>query len=132
MAYVTLEYYTDTFGGSFTDTRVTERLLDASSDIVDGLVTHPITAVTTRVQRAVCYETELLLSQGGLDAISGLAIVTAGLSRSETTEKVSSNREPLPTFGGIPVSPITISLLRSDGLLVRGAAEPDATAGGGA
>ena len=71
MAYIDYEFYTGTFGGSDVPQEDFTRLAQMASDIVDAIVYRPISEVTERVKRAVCYEMDMLFAQGGADAANG-------------------------------------------------------------
>ena len=126
MGYVTKEYFDETFHGTFMSDAQFERMSMIASDVIDTVVLQPITALTDTEQlaKAASYQIEYLLTQGGTDAINGAAVnqfavtekmddytITEGLSDSAEKSKLSIN--------GIPLSPLTISILRKLGLMHR-------------
>lgn len=126
MAYITKEYYDDTFHG--TEIPVTEfgRIADVASDIVfdtcnvkpnDDDVEDPT------FKKAVAYETEFLYEQGGLDAVLGFsdaALASAGERLGDySASGNNAARRGVKFVNGVPVSPMAIMLLRRLGLMCR-------------
>ena len=79
-------------------------------------------------KEAICYEIELLCEQGGTDAINGFSEYAQGLkSESLGSYSVSGGGgnassdgvKVIETIAGIPVSSISIMLLRKIGLMNR-------------
>ena len=121
MAYIDYNYYIGAFGGSLIPCAEFEYLAAASSDILDALVTSEITSVSDNVKRAAAYEAEMLYIQGGLEALGGLAMSGGGVSERVGDYSVSGTGKSgsLKSMGGIPVSPLSVALLRQDGLTRR-------------
>lgn len=128
MAYITAEYYNDTFKGASIDSEELSRLLTAASDAIDMAVVAPIKEVTENVKRATAYQVECLYEQGGVSALHGFSAAgNAGSSESLGNYSVSraspaSGKEQwrnFPVINGIPISPMAINLLRKDGLMRR-------------
>jgi len=70
------------------------------------------------LMRAVCWQIELLLHSGG---VSALAAPERRADRQTVGEITLSWRDEqdAPAYGGIPVSPLAVHLLRSAGLMCR-------------
>lgn len=123
MSYVTYDYYVTAFGGTLIPEEEFDYLADAASTVVDLLVTVPIVSVTETVRRAVLYETEVLFAQGGTDAIGGLASVTSGIDERIGNYSIGtpyvSNQKRCYSIGGVPVSGLTLMLLKKEGLMTR-------------
>lgn len=126
MAYITAEYYNQTFHGETIESSELTRLLDAASDAIDMAVVTPITTVSDNVKRATAYEVECLFEQGGISALHGFSAAgSAGGTEHLGDYSVShgsaagGDTAPYPVINGIPISPIAISLLRKDGLMNR-------------
>lgn len=128
MAYITAEYYKDTFGGvEIADDELT-RLVQAASDAIDMAAVLPIEVVTENVMRATAYEVECLFQYGGIDAIHGFSSVGTGAGGNERLGDYSVSAGATSSAGGssaftaingIPISPFAIELLRKDGLMRR-------------
>ena len=123
MKYLSYEAYVATFGGSAVPEEEFDYLANASSAIVDLLVSRPLTVITDAIRLAVAYQVETLYAQGGLDAISGLATVTSGIDEKLGDYSIGTpyvaNERRCYSIGGIPVSGITVSILRREGLMSR-------------
>lgn len=126
MAYIDASYYTEKFGSEDNFSSEFERIADIASDVIDSLCTVTPTEkdlVDDRFKKAVAYEVELLEAQGGVDAILGFSEASqCGANESLGDYSVSGNggaQQIITTKGGIPVSPMTISLLRKLGLMSR-------------
>ena len=126
MAYVTLEYYKGTFLGNPIEEADFNRLAMIASDVIDALVTRPINDDTDKDQlaKATAYQVEYIAAQGGIAAVTGAAenqkIVTEKLDDySIAEERTEESKQRLPTINGIPVSPLTLSILRKMGLMSR-------------
>lgn len=121
--YISYEYYISGFGGNLIPENEFEGLAEASTDIIDLLVTSPITSVTDELRRAAAYEAETLYSQGGSDALSGLAAVTSGIDEKLGDYSIGtpyvSNEKRCYSIGGIPVSGMTVAILRKAGYMSR-------------
>ncbi len=128
MAYITAEYYKDTFKGvEIADDELT-RLVQAASDAIDMAAVLPIKVVTENVMRATAYEVECLFQYGGIDAIHGFSSVGNGAGGNERLGDYSvgggaassaGGESAFTVVNGIPISPFAIELLRKDGLMRR-------------
>ena len=126
MTYVTKEYYVNTFKGKTISEDEFERLAARASDVIDALVTVPIddTVDTDLLAKATAYQLEYIKAQGGIEAVTGYADSQMAVSekldeysiQEERTDKAVQNQ---PSIGGIPISPLTISILRRMGLMSR-------------
>ena len=122
-SYISYEYYISGFGGCLIPEAEFDPLASAATDIIGVLVTSPITAVTEEIRRAAAYEAETLFSQGGTDALSGLAAVTSGIDEKLGDYSVGtpyvSNEKRCYSIGGVPVSGMTLAILRRAGYMSR-------------
>lgn len=128
MAYITAEYYRNTFQGVEIADSELARLIQAASDAIDLAAVLPIKEVTENVMRATAYQVECLYQHGGVDAIHGFSSVGAGVGGSESLGDYSVSNGSAASAGsagaftvvnGIPISPFAINLLRKDGLMRR-------------
>ena len=124
MAYIDYEFYTATFGGDAVPQAEFARLAQMASDIVDAIVYKPITEVTDRIRRAVCYELDMLYAQGGVEAVNGQSagkISYENLGDYSVTAQTASTASASASLSlnGIPVSKLAESLLRAEGLMSR-------------
>ena len=123
MKYICYEYYVSNFGGSLVPEDEFGYLANAAEDVIDMLVTTTITAVTNNVRRAAAYELETLYSQGGTDALTGLASITSGIDEKLGDYSLGtpyvSNEKRIYSIGGVPVAGLTLALLKKDGLMGR-------------
>lgn len=121
--YISYEYYISEFGGNLIPENEFDVLAAASTDMIDLLVTSPIVSVTDSIRRAAAYETETLYSQGGSDALSGLASVTSGIDERLGDYSIGtpyvSNEKRCYSIGGVPVSGMTVAILRKAGYMSR-------------
>lgn len=124
MAYIDYEFYTGTFGGSDVPQEDFTRLAQMASDIVDAIVYRPISCVTERVKRAVCYEMDMLFAHGGVNAAMGQSdgeISYEMLGDYSVTAQTASQKSASTalSLNGIPISKLAESLLRAEGLMSR-------------
>jgi len=123
MSYLSYDDYITEFGGEAIPAREFEHLSADASTIVDLLVTTPIVAVTEAIRRAVAYQAETLYAQGGIDATSGLATVTSGIDEKLGDYSIGtpyvSNEKRCYSIGGVPVSGLTLAILKKEGLMSR-------------
>lgn len=125
MVYITKEKYKTIFGScDIPDTEFT-RLASIASDIIDSIATVEIDSDADymyKVQKATAYEVEMLYEQGGIDAVTGMASGSAISSEHLGGYSVSVNASAASktaTKGGIPISQLTLSLLKNAGLTSR-------------
>lgn len=126
MIYIDSAFYNDVFKGRDIPAPDFDRLAEAASEAVYAVCRvkpGDDTVILEDFKKAVCYETELLYEQGGLDAIMGLSMTSAaGGSESLGDYSVSagSSQKGVATLiGGIPVSPLALQLLKRLGLMSR-------------
>ena len=123
MSYIDYAYYTSDFGGSAIPEEEFDYLASAASLILDLLVMTPIEAVSDPIRRAAAYEAEILFAQGGIDALGGLASVTSGIDEKLGDYSIGtpyvSNEKRCYSIGGIPVSGITLAILKKEGYMNR-------------
>lgn len=118
--YIDKEYYTTTFMGTPLPDAEFARLADIASDVIDMVVQLPVPdLVPDAVKKAVAYEVECLSAQGGIDAITGFS-ASASSSESLGQYSISKGSIPgIPMVNGLPVSVMTIEMLRKAGLMKR-------------
>ncbi len=123
MKYICYDYYVSGFGGSAIPEEEFEYVASAASSIVDLLVSSPISLITDKIRLAVAYEAETLYAQGGIDAIAGLAAVTSGIDEKLGDYSIGtpyvSNQKRCFSIGGVPVSGMTVAILKKEGLMSR-------------
>ena len=123
MKYICYEYYVSNFGGSLVPEDEFGYLAEAAENVIDILVTSPISKVTENVKRAAAYELETLYSQGGTDALTGLATITSGIDEKLGDYSLGtpyvSNEKRIYSIGGVPVAGLTLALLKKEGLMGR-------------
>jgi len=123
MGYLSYEEYVAGFRGSAVPEEEFAYLANAASAIIDLLVNRPIAEVNDRIRLAAAYQVELLFAQGGIDALSGLATVTSGIDEKLGDYSIGTpyvaNEKRCYSIGGIPVSGLTVSILRREGLMSR-------------
>ena len=123
MKYISYDYYISGFGGSLIPDEEFAYVASAAATVVDLLVSSPITVVTDKVRLAVAYEAETLYAQGGVDSIAGLAAVTSGIDERLGDYAIGtpyvSNQKRCFSIGGVPVSGMTVALLKKEGLMSR-------------
>lgn len=126
MVYIDKTFYDDTFHGVAIPDDEFDRLADIASDVVYGICIIKPEAddlVGETFKKAVAYQTEQLYKQGGVDAIVGFSEASSSggsesLGDYSITEG-SARHEAVKTYNGIPVSAMTLLLLRKAGLMHR-------------
>lgn len=126
MAYIDKSFYDEAFCGVAMPDDEFRRLAEIASDIVYNACNQKPEAadlVDETFKKAVCYQVELLYQQGGADAIVGFSESSqTGGSESLGDYSVSAGttaQEAVKTLGGIPVSTMSIMLLRRLGLMSK-------------
>ena len=123
MKYISYDYYISGFGGSAIPDDEFDYVASAASTVVDLLVSSPISVITEKIRLAVAYEAETLYAQGGVDAVSGLAAVTSGIDEKLGDYSIGtpyvSNQKRCFSIGGVPVSGMTVAILKKEGLMSR-------------
>ncbi len=123
MKYICYEYYISSFGGSTIPEDEFDYLASAASNVVDILCTRPISVITDKIRLAVAYEAEALYAQGGADALGGLASITSGIDERLGDYSIGtpyvSNEKRCYSIGGVPVSGLTLAILKNEGLMPR-------------
>lgn len=127
MSYITKKFYDETFVGTEIPNSEFERLAGIASDVIyDVCIIKPTeNELANEVfQKAVCYQTEMLYLQGGIDAITGFS-ESSQRAGSESLGDYSvggagnGSVAISGTIGGIPVSQMAIGQLRRLGLMSR-------------
>lgn len=124
MGYITEEYYNEVYKGTPVDESELPRLIERASEVIDGMVVYGIDMdklpefACELVRRAVAAEVEYLDENGGVSVLSGCTFSQATLG------KFSYSRGTSGAFSvsGVPVAPMSVSLLEKAGLLKRGLA----------
>lgn len=126
MAYIDKTYYHENFGNSIIDDNEFLRLADISSEVIYEIcLCKPTEAhlVSNDFKKAVAYQVEMLHAQGGVDAILGFSESSNTISSESLGDYSysvnSSNSQSIRTVNGIPVSSMSIMLLRKLGLMSR-------------
>lgn len=126
MAYLTKEFYDNTFHGEPIADDEFVRLAEAASDVIDAVINVPVTDDTDKegLARATAYQVEYIKQQGGISAVTGAAesqkVVTEKLEDYSYTEaRTDAASQSMLTIGGIPVSPLAVAILRKLGLMAR-------------
>ncbi len=123
MKYISYDYYVSAFGGSMIPDEEFDYIASAASTVVDMLVSSPVSVITDKIRLAVAYEAETLYAQGGVDAVSGLAAVTSGIDEKLGDYSIGtpyvSNQKRCFSIGGVPVSGMTVAILKKEGLMSR-------------
>lgn len=125
MSYVDISFYTETFGGNRISDDEFRRLEEIASMLVyDACILKPTEdqEKDEMYKKAICYQIELLESVGGIDSITGMAdiSISAGsesLGDYSVSGGTSSGQYGLSSINGVPVSPMSILLLRRLGLM---------------
>ena len=122
-SYIDYNWYVTDFGGTEIPQSEFAALSRAASDVIDVLVTRPVTDVNVNIRKACAYEAETLFAQGGLDALSGMATVTSGIDERLGDYMIGtpyvSNEKRCYSVGGIPVCGLTLAILVAEGLMGR-------------
>ncbi len=127
MAYITREYYVDSFHGQSIPEAQFTQLSQAASDTIDAIVMIPIDPQKhdmEKVAKATAYQMETLYAQGGMDATTGKAssqmVTTERLDEYSIQEQQSASAaQNALSLNGIPVSPLAVAILRGLGLMCR-------------
>lgn len=130
MPYITKSYYDDEFHGKSVPADQFNRLEDIASEVVYGVCRVKPDEDDTKndtFKKAVAYEVEFLQEQGGVDAVLGFsdAQLSAGgehlgdYSVSAGGNSSGASGSSVVIVDGIPVSSMSIMLLRRMGLMSR-------------
>lgn len=126
MTYIDSSFYTNTFNGQEIPGDEFDRLAEAASEAIYAVCRKKPDQdmiVNEDFKKAVCYETELLYEQGGLDVIMGISLAS-GAGGSEhlgdyITTSGNTQRGVATLAGGFPVSPVAMQILKRLGLMTR-------------
>lgn len=126
MTYIDQSFYSESFGGREIPQNEFDRLADIASDIIyDVCNRKPDSNIEANsvFKKAVCYETELLYEQGGVDAILGFSEAALnGNSESLGDYSISAGttaQAAVMTYNGIPISPLAVMSLKRLGLMTK-------------
>ena len=126
MAYLTREFYENTFHGATIPVGDFDRLALTASDVIDALVARPIPDDVDKdtLAKATAYQLEYIFQQGGIEAVTGSAagqrVTTEKLDDYSISQQLTSAAEQNQlTINGIPVSPLAVAILRRLGLMSR-------------
>ena len=127
MAYIDYEYYSGVYRGSDIPSDKFDHIAEITSMTIDAIVYCQID--TTKdymdsVKKAVAYEADTIYAFGGTDVVLGIsdaAIGSESLGDYNYSLKGSSgsSSSDIPMYNGVPVSPITVSILSNAGLRRR-------------
>ncbi len=123
MKYISYDYYITSFNGSTIPEEEFDYIASAASRIIELLCTGPIEHINERIRLAVAYEADALYAQGGSDAVGGLAAITSGIDERLGDYSIGtpyvSNEKRCYSIGGVPVSGISLAILKKEGLMTR-------------
>lgn len=123
MAYIDYTYYTDVFHGPEIAQSDFDRLAEVASDIIDASCSKAIdeTFDMELVKKATAYQVEYLNAQGGVSAATGgSSYQSVSESLDDYSISVSTSesaREEAYSLNGIPLSALSIALLKKAGLI---------------
>lgn len=125
MAYITEDYYDNTFHGEPVDIADFPSLLERAAEIVEEMCMYRIsesnmnkygTDTQERIRKAVCAQLEYLDANGGSDMDNGADLQSAGLGKfnySKAASTSGSTQQPI-------YAPRAQRILAPTGLLYRG------------
>lgn len=123
MAYIDRVYYYSQFMGKDIPADEFDQLARIASDVINSLVTVNLdeSNISDDVKKATAYQAEMLYHNGGVDAVVGFA---SGSISSESLGDYSvsysgDSKFTARTKDGIPVSSLSISILKNAGLMSR-------------
>lgn len=125
MAYVTAEYYNETFKGEPVADADFPSLLSRAEEIIEELTMYRATADTLpampadiqeRMKRAVCAQIEYLDANGGSDMDNGDALQSAGLGKFNYSKGTNADGSVIQSI----YAPRAMRILAPTGLLYRG------------
>lgn len=126
MNYIDATFYADTFNGREIPSEDFDRLAEAASEAVYAVCRiKPDDDMVVQIdfKKAVCYQTEMLYEQGGIDAITGLSVASAAGGSEAlgdySASSGSAQRAVATLEGGVPVSPVALQILKRLGLMSR-------------
>ena len=130
MPYITKTYYDNEFHGKTIPENDFAKLEDIASDVIYEVCRvkpDEDDVLDAAFKKAVAYEVEFLQEQGGVDAILGFSDVQLGAgsehlgdySVSSGGSSSGSSGSSIIVVDGIPVSSMSIMLLRRMGLMSR-------------
>lgn len=126
MTFIDETFYKESYEGREIPASDFKRIAEAASEAIFAVCRvkpDADTAETEDFKKAVCYQTELLYEQGGIDLITGVSAASSAVD-SETlgdysVSSGSSQKGVATVEGGIPVSPMALVILRRLGLMSR-------------
>lgn len=125
MAYVTPDYYAESFGGESVELADFPDLCKRASEIVEEMTMYRLTentfltmseSVQERVKKAVCAQIEYLDANGGADLDNGDGLQSAGLGKFNYTRASGAGGDTTQSI----YSPRARRILAPTGLLYRG------------
>ena len=125
MSYIDYSYYSNVFAGGVIPESEFDFLASAASDVVDALVFKNIPKETPDcIKKATAYQAEMLFSHGSADALAGITVALGGFNEKIGDCSIGNNRlntagARIPSIGGIPVSGVTVAILRKNGYMNR-------------
>lgn len=116
-------YYRYTFGGKALTEEEYYGLAHASYDILSSICTKPLPQGDEEIDRAIVYQVEMLVCQGGRDALGGRGVssgITEQLGDYTIGYRVGNGEmNRVKTVGGVPLSGVAIAILQNKGLMSR-------------
>lgn len=127
MAYIDYEYYTNVYHGSDISSDEFDRIAEIASMVIDAIVychIDPEKEYMDSVKKATAFEADTINAYGGSSVAFGMsdaAIGSENLGDYSYSLKSSNagSSENIQMYNGVPVSPITMSILSNAGLRQR-------------
>ena len=120
-------FYRYTFGGKALKEEEYFGLAQASYDILRSLCTRDFPENDQEINRAIVYQVEMLVCQGGRDALGGRGVssgITEELGDYTIGYRVGNGEmNRVKTVGGVPISGVSLAILTKKGLMCRAAGE---------
>jgi hypothetical protein len=120
-------FYKETFGGKPIPEREYPAMVRVAFDLLQAICTSPLPEGDEEIDRAIAYQVEMLVCQGGRDALGGRGVssgITETLGDYSVGYRVGNGEmNRVRTLGGIPVSGMALAILRRRGLTCRAVSE---------
>ncbi len=117
------DFYRQIFGGKALDESDYPGLAVASYDLLSTVCTSPLPENDEEIERAIVYQVEMLVCQGGRDALGGRGVssgITETLGDYSIGYRVGNGEmNRVKTVGGVPLSGVALAILRKRGLTGR-------------
>lgn len=127
MAYIDYEYYTGEYHGTDIPSDEFDRIAEIASMVVDAVVYCHIDTekdYMDSVKKATAFEADTIFAYGGSTVVFGVSDASIGSENLgdysySLSSANSGSSGSIPMYNGVPVSPITISVLSNAGLRQR-------------